>query len=727
MATLLLTAVGTAFGGPIGGAIGALAGRQIDAQVFGTGSREGPRLKDLTVTTSSYGQPIARHYGTMRVGGTVIWATDLVEQRETSGGGKGKPKTTTFSYSVSFAVALSSRPIDGLGRIWADGNLLRGSAGDLKTGGTLRIYEGWGDQPLDPLLSAAEGTSCPAFRNTAYVVFEDLQLADFGNRIPALSFEVFAGNGSEAIEAMLNPLEDAVATAGTTTEIEGFSWEGGALGQTLEIVDSLHPLSVSATSSRLVVDRRAAPATPPLVLSQPATAWDDGDFGMLEGQLRRRDAGERPRPDVLRYYDIARDFQPGTQRATGRSTNDRARTIEFPGALAAGTARSLIDNAALESLRQRDVLLWRGVELDPAVQPGSVVTAPGVAGKWRVASWEWRERGVELELVKLGGASPAAAQSDAGRAWSAPDLEVTPTILRAFELPLEASGQLDVPAIFAATMSHSAGWPGASLFAEFDGELLPLETTSRTRAIGGLLDTALASSTCVRLDWAATLDITLHSDQQSLTSVSLTSLAFGANRMLVGEEIIQFSDAEQIGTARWRLSGLLRGRGGTEAAALNGHAVGAAITILDDLLVALDSGSVSGAARLAAIGPGDAQPVYAATENAGITQRPLIPVHPRLEHRANGSACLSWTRRARGAWAWNDEVEVPLVEEAERYRVGLGPVSDPIQQWETLSPYLDIDAPQWSALLSAHSGQHLWVRQIGSHAQSATLLIGALA
>ena len=31
----------------------------------------------------------------------------------------------------------------------------------------------------------------PAYRGTAYVVFEDLALGAFGNRLPQLSFEVF--------------------------------------------------------------------------------------------------------------------------------------------------------------------------------------------------------------------------------------------------------------------------------------------------------------------------------------------------------------------------------------------------------------------------------------------------------------------------------------------------------------------------------------------------------
>src|SRR6476661_3732852 len=127
MATLLLTAVGTALGGPLGGAIGALAGRSID--------------------------------------GTIIWATDLVEHKDKSGGKKGQPSVTTYAYTTSFAVALSSRPILGIGRVWADGNLLRGAAGDLKVAGAMRVHAGRGDQAPDPLIAAAQGAASPAFRD----------------------------------------------------------------------------------------------------------------------------------------------------------------------------------------------------------------------------------------------------------------------------------------------------------------------------------------------------------------------------------------------------------------------------------------------------------------------------------------------------------------------------------------------------------------------------------
>jgi hypothetical protein len=122
MATIIFTAIGTALGGPLGGVLGAIAGQQVDAAIFGGRTVQGPRLKDLSITTSSYGSPVPRHFGAMRVGGSIIWATDLQEHSQSSGGGKGQPSVTSYTYTSSFAVAVSSRPIAGIGRIWADGN-----------------------------------------------------------------------------------------------------------------------------------------------------------------------------------------------------------------------------------------------------------------------------------------------------------------------------------------------------------------------------------------------------------------------------------------------------------------------------------------------------------------------------------------------------------------------------------------------------------------------------
>jgi hypothetical protein len=208
MATLVLGAVGTAIGGAFGGAIlgfsgaaiggfiGSTVGSVVDSWIVSSLAPaqriEGARLDTLRITSATEGAVIPRLYGRMRIGGNIIWATDFREETKTTtqgggkGGGGGKVKTTEYLYYASFAVALCEGPITGIGRIWADGKAM-----DM-TGVTWRWYPGNEVQTADPFIAAKMGAAnTPAYRGTAYVVFEDLALATFGNRLPQLSFEVF--------------------------------------------------------------------------------------------------------------------------------------------------------------------------------------------------------------------------------------------------------------------------------------------------------------------------------------------------------------------------------------------------------------------------------------------------------------------------------------------------------------------------------------------------------
>src|SRR5690606_5721632 len=180
----------------IGGVLGTAAGSVVDSWIVSslapTQRIEGQRLDSLRITSSTEGAVIPRVYGRMRIGGNVIWATDFREETRTTtqgggkGGGGGKVKTTEYLYSASFAVALCEGPITGIGRIWADGKPMDTS------GVTWRWYPGDETQTADPFIAARMAASnTPAYRGTAYVVFEELPLATYGNRLPQLSFEVF--------------------------------------------------------------------------------------------------------------------------------------------------------------------------------------------------------------------------------------------------------------------------------------------------------------------------------------------------------------------------------------------------------------------------------------------------------------------------------------------------------------------------------------------------------
>ena len=182
---------GAAIGGFIGSAVGSVVDSWIVASLQPNQRIDGPRLENMRITSSTEGAIIPQIFGRMRIGGNIIWATDFAEtfKSESQGGGKGGGggvTTTTALYSASFAIGICEGPITGIGRVWADGDVM-----DM-TGVVMRTYFGSESQTPDPLIINLSGADfAPAYRGTAYVVFENLPLEKFGNRLPQITFEVF--------------------------------------------------------------------------------------------------------------------------------------------------------------------------------------------------------------------------------------------------------------------------------------------------------------------------------------------------------------------------------------------------------------------------------------------------------------------------------------------------------------------------------------------------------
>lgn len=206
MASLVIAAAGAALGsalipgtvlGMSGASIGWLVGSALATPKIPNQNVQGPRLSDLTVQASTEGAAIPEVWGTWRMSGNVIWATDLIETVSTEshgggkGGGGGKTSTTTYSYSASWAVGLCEGEIAAVRRIWADGKLIyeRDVSDALPTGVT--VYTGSETQDPDPTIEADVGAAdTPAYRGLAYMVFANIPLADYGNRVPQVSVEV---------------------------------------------------------------------------------------------------------------------------------------------------------------------------------------------------------------------------------------------------------------------------------------------------------------------------------------------------------------------------------------------------------------------------------------------------------------------------------------------------------------------------------------------------------
>ncbi|MGF1607510.1 MAG: phage tail protein [Rhodothalassiaceae bacterium] len=689
MATLALTALTK-----IAFATAAAGLRYAISRVAGSGTRSitGPRLDDLTVQSDVYGSPLPLLFGHVRTGGHIIWSSGLIEstQRDRQGGkgGGGSTDTQTYTYSVSFAVAISARPISGLGRIWADGQLLRDAAGTLAVPGSVRIYHGTDDQMPDPLIEAAEGTdSAPAFRGLAYILFEDLALGDYGNGIPFLSFEIFADTDPVAAAQLyrhaLGPMLPLTTVEALDGGADGLRLSGAATGrQALETLLTLAPAQLVARPGGYAVRREPDAAS--LIISGEQTAARGETRGADDLTVRRRsEAGGRAAEVALSYADPARDFQPGLQRASRqRAQGARPVSVEVPATLAADRAKALAGRLLRDSWRAADTALIRLPIRYGMLEPGDriAVTDLGCSDAWQllIDRVTIGPGLVELETTVI--AAPAAdlpLPADAGRipAQNVPS-RAQPRLV-VLDVPL-LPGRRDTAAQFEllAALGPSAGeaWGGGSVYLSEDGgETYGFVGQAAGPAVLGVVVALPQPGPTTHWDEGNTVRVRLDDANAALESHTRLAVFNGANLALAGSEILQFRNAAQQSDGSWILSGLLRGRGGTEPE-METHQVGEPFVLLrsGDLVgqeVALAKRGVP--VKLKAV------PRYGALEDAAAVDmipqarmlRPLAPVHPRLTARADGALVLSWRRRSRIDAGWQDGTDLPLGEGLEAYEV----------------------------------------------------------
>ncbi len=687
MATLILNAVGAAVGGPVGAAIGANIGRLIDQRIFAPKGRQGPRLGDLAFQSSAYGARMPKLFGAVRVSGTVIWATDLKESRGSQSTGKGRPKQTVFSYSASFAVALSLRRIKRIGRIWADGKLLRGAAGDFKVETGFRVHDGAEDQAVDPLIASVQGIGlAPAYRGTAYVVFEDLQLADYGNRIPSISFEVFADDGAISVDTLVSDIAPDVASH-CPTQLGGFAVSGDSVRGVLETITTAVPLYVRDADAGLSVSELPNPVQQ-IARDDLGAAPSNGAAPRLS--IERRSEDTALSHFALRFYDPARDYQTGLQRTRQSSGARRDTVIDFPATLSAADAASLVDRLWAAQRAEQDMVEIVLPSRYIVLRPGDTLQVPGIVGVWRAVTVAFEAMTVRVALVPLPLHLPSRTSATSGTGIYEADQPHGPTVLRLLDLPYLADGVAAAPQVFVVAAGTMPGWRKAALLMSVNGG-------ASWEGAGGTAAPATMGSVQVPLGDAQTnlvgesdsMLVTLLHDGTALHSITRAQLLAGENLALVGDELLQFERAERVGPAQYRLTGLLRGRRGTEWAVTT-HGANAPFTLIEPGSLAPLSipGGVADV-RVMASGVGDTAPVLAQLSAPGRALLPLSPVRLTSLRMDNGDVVISWTRRSRDGWRWSDGVDAPLAEERERYSVALSSNIGAVQNIEVI-------APQWT-------------------------------
>lgn len=665
MATMMFSTIGQAVGGPLGAAVGAMVGSTVDRSIFGG---RGKSANDLLVQRSAYGEAIPRLYGRTRQAGIVIWALPLAR-----GGNKGGGRK---AWATSFAVALSSRPILDVGRIWADGREIRDADGQFGLPVRMRVYHGDGRQEPDPAILAAEGMGqAPGYQRLAYVVFEELDLGPFGNRIPNLSFEVIADD--------LEPgewLADLGALSGILVLPNGM--DNGAVGYAASTVrwrqDTETLARLCGAEVRFSGGNACISATG-RTITIPETEIGAIEPGGDAKPIRRAAAGERPASLTFGYADPERDYQAGRQSAT-RGRIGAALVSDAPVTTSASMARATADRLlrkAETSIATLEISLsWRWLD----VTAGDILVLGERSERWRVV-----RRGIEGMLVRLelvrephdidiwqhGG--------DSGRALPAPVLPAPPSIISVFETPVPLRAGVSDSGLWVSATGEK-GWRGAEMhWTVGDNPVFLGEIPSAVP--GGILLEALAAGPATIWDEAASVVIRLDQPDESFEGREAEAILAGANLIRIGAELLQFRDCKPVGDGVVRLSGLLRGRYGTEYAIATQPPGTRVQGILPEqaLFLPLGNDAIGRAVRILAAGAGDppggteALHIY-----AGGGAAPLAPAHVQIRRTLSGDIRLSWIPRDRQWFEWSADTN--SVDQLFRCRFRTSVVQDVVEK-----------------------------------------------
>lgn len=620
MASLVLgfagSAIGGAMGGPlgakIGGFIGSTLGGMIDNQLFPT-KTEGPRLDDLSVQSSAYGAILPLVYGPKnRLAGQVIWSTGLIEHSKTTQqGGKGGPavQQKEYTYTSSFAVAIAGRKLSAVNRIMANNKAIfdvDAPVTDSMLCTAIRIYLGSETQMPDPAIEADKGVgNTPAYRGTAYVVFENMQLADFGNRLPNLEFFV-AGDASISADVIVADVLvrcgidlNTASTVGARADCQGFmiSNESSGIGA-LQPLAMAYNFDVAEDQGQLVcVSKLSAPLG---IMSADDYAGHDGaDERPQAITWARSPETDLPKSSFIQYPDPALDLQTGAQRedrALGNAQNNLS--TQLPVTMSADEAKGVAQRALWEAWLGRQTATLQTDDRWIGLRVGRRYLFETPAGFEPVKIMR-KTRGVngviDLEVRRETGQIYRRASS--GVPSTVPDnLPSAPGVTELIMLDIPLLLQSDsakATGFYYGVVGSGDGWRGADVLRA----LSFADTYTQLDSFGSELTAGDADD--ILEDWDPllglwddinTVTVTLRRPDMTLESVAEADVFAGSNAAYIGPqdghggEVIGFGTATFVSPGVYTLSHLLRGRACTDSAMAT-HATG-------DMFVALEIGKL---------------------------------------------------------------------------------------------------------------------------------------
>ncbi len=491
---------------------------------------------------------------------------------------------------------------------------------------------------------------------------------------------------------------------GVTGTLDGLAISGPATARSvLEPLLDAFGADLVQSGEDLVLRGRHGRTAELSVDGDDAVLRDESDTG--HARLRVPDA-ELPATLRINLRDPDLDDATAAIEATRANTGARGvATLNLPVALERARAGTLTRAALQAAWTARERL---EISLPPtrlALEPGDVFAFAddsGTSGDMRVTRIvDGAARTIEAVRFDTEDQLPVRGERRSRRPRVA--TAQVPPVLELLDLPA-LDGVADTPVVYAA--AQAAPWRPVALYrAQAGGARSFIATLERPATMGSLLE-PLGAGALWRFDEGGHIDVELFAG--SLDGQAEIDVLGGANLAAIqasagGWEIIQFRGAELIAARTYRLTGLLRGQGGSEHLVATTRPAGSRFVLINEALTRIPMTLADvGRDYVWRYGPANRHVTEAHYQDVSFTPegtalKPRSPVHlTAVRSAGSDDIAIGWIRRTRAtADPWQEE-DVPLGETSERYHVQILATDGEtlLRQTETTSPSLAYPAAE---------------------------------
>lgn len=584
----------------------------------------------------------------------------------------------------------------------------------------IEIYQGDELQAPNGLYQGYVGIgNAPAFRGCAYFVLTNLQLMDFGNSVPSFTVEVqmnAAGttNLPEILssvcyqEGLEQPQFDAVSNV-DPTPFPGFCVTQVTTGrQVLMDLQKVFAFDSAETGYKIVFS---------MVNSRPDAIIQRGDFGAhadteplpVRAQVTRVSDYDLPQRINLHFQEPARNFSTDFLYAARYNTPCLSvENIEVTVALDRDAGQKSVSTTLQNRMFARRVYAIQLPRKYVQVEPTDVVKVqnrydPSFYDEYYCTEIQIGANGlIKAQFIDHFYMDPAIDPSSqvstdlpgVSTSTTSNLPQTSSTLSYMFDCPLLQDGDPDTPGFYVILCGAMNAWQGGAIYVDDAAPQvataygLTITTPSSGAAWGVIAQSrfnvphGVAVSTLAKnmqpcyWDDVSVLLVQIGNKMGMASATRADLLTQPLNVAFVGQELIQFANAENLTGSMWRLTGIMRGLRGTERF-MNNHVIGedfvyvAAGSLQRIQTTQAELNQVDTFHNVSFSSTTGPQVSFKWTDT-GNSLRPLeVKINSKFRAVSDGAITIKWWPRVRQSGEWIDgyDVSLPANDTPEEYSI----------------------------------------------------------